>query len=160
MHDLSWFAFVLCYFFACALLKGVTQNFLILFFGSNYLKSSRNSKSKVSFEICFYEDFITDLTLDIWLSKTWDNWGKRHQRVSFSLQHCHRVVLQEHWAMSRMGGWLIDTMAERNTDWLVWGVLSIMTDCHNGWLAWWWIGIMSYDGQWSWWLMGMMANSG
>ena len=29
--------------------KGVTQNFLILFFGSNYLKSSLNSKSKGQF---------------------------------------------------------------------------------------------------------------
>ena len=38
-------------------IKGDSQNFFFCIIGNNYLKSSPNSKSKVSFEICWFRGF-------------------------------------------------------------------------------------------------------
>ena len=43
-----------CWLQTITMIKGESQNFFILFLGNNYLKSSPNSKSKVSFEICWF----------------------------------------------------------------------------------------------------------
>ena len=53
--------------------EGWSLKFRNFVFGNNYLKSSPNSKSKVSFARS--EDFKTDLTFDIWPSRSWENWG-------------------------------------------------------------------------------------
>ena len=45
----------------------------------NYLKSSPNSKSKVTFKIACSQLFETVLIFDFWPSRNWDNWGQRHQ---------------------------------------------------------------------------------
>ena len=66
-------------------IKGVTQNFFIFcFLAISTSNLHQIQKVRSVLKSAGSEDFKTDLTFDIWPSRSWENWGQRHQG-SFSV---------------------------------------------------------------------------